>query len=94
MKRQTTYFAQLAHNYDTAFYNEDYSYYLIDGIATEKQMTHFAHLCGNHRIIHVLRHYIALFWLFFLFLLIFFVLFQFYCFFSVFNNFLVVLLKK
>ena len=43
-KKQTTYFAHLAHNYDIALYNEDYSYYLIMGRDKKKQTTHYSRL--------------------------------------------------
>ena len=56
-KKQTTYFAHLAHSYDIALYNEDYSYYLIMGRDTKKRTTHYSHLCCNCKNIRVLRHY-------------------------------------
>ena len=34
----------IAHNYDIALYNEDYSYYLIMGRDKKKQTTHYSRL--------------------------------------------------
>ena len=48
-RKQTTYFAHLAHSYDIAIYNEDYSYYLIMGRDTKKQTTHYSHLFVNYK---------------------------------------------
>ena len=56
-QKQTTYFAHLAHSYDIALHNEDYSYYLIMGRDTKKRTTHYSHLCCNCKNIRVLRHY-------------------------------------